>query len=577
MIKHNILLPSKRFFNAEESDLKIKIQFKSEQKPINQTDRSVFLDLSEQFDKERQISNKYRLTGTIKPLWANTAELVTRNSLILKQMFLNGDKIEEFINNSRTNTIENFNIFNISGWLPSNEMDFIRKDYIGSYDENIYKPFNIGDAHTQNWQLLITFNGGKVTTKEIKVLDGYMKKVLGIQDAFVFNIQDGLPYVCVENGMYYEFYCPMGHNLNDSDSVNLVGFKYNVDEIGNGDEGFDNKIFYINRSRVGQIPMMGTFKRVVDGVESEYYQRQNFVLKTYNEIDIMKNGFQSTIFEDESKLPKYYPTDVIGTDVNLDYNPDGKVITKENGQTYLWVLNDYVDVTNMVDHLDNPITELSLTIVFNNKMGLFEKQTTSFVCNTGFNQEDQTFVYADDLYNNNDDTITKDFNVYSDEYDVINGDICEYNLKELKEYVLQKRVNRLVHDNNKFDKPYKFTYDDEGNVNKDEKIDYNNYYYYPHNPIVLQVYSDYIEEAERDQIYGIPKSAKYDSLTNKWRWRDLYTKGFIDTNGNGVDYPYRNGTHYIHKEIFFYIKPDTIIGVTDEIDITPKKFLNDEC
>lgn len=568
MMRHTIILPSKQFANADESDLTLRIELKSEQKVLNQTDRSVILNLSEQFNKERQISNRFRLTGALKPLWSNTSEVTLNPSGIglpssvdiMTEMFLNANNIDNFINASSANTLNDITIDQVSGWISSDEMDFIRNDYEGSIDPNILHLQNNAfpkvttlNAHRLNWELCVTYTSDKITDKVLTVFDGYQKNVLDGNN-IEFNIQDGLPYHMTDTGLYYEFYCPFGHNLNGDQSVNISGNTYNVESTGNGFEGFDNKIFYIIKSEVQNvINQTGTFKRVVNNTLSEYYVRKHKVLKTFDDLDIQPNGFSSSIFEDEQKIPKYTPTIDNGS-FDLEFN-QSKVVSKESGKTYMFILSDYVDITNMLDHNDNPITELYFTVNFKNKMGFFDRQTTSFEPNTGYGDENSLFDDAQDLYDNITDIDTKDFN-YEDEID---GDLCEYNNDDLMEYVIQKRVNRLVYNPNVFE------------------TSTNGYYYNVHYPYILQVYSPYIEEGNRDEIYNIPKNAKFDQRTQKWRWRDLYDKGFIDGDGNGVDPPYRNGSHYLHKEIFFYIKPDTILGVTDTIETQVKQFLNDKC
>jgi len=568
MQKHTVILPTKRFVNAEEADLTFRIELKSEQKVLNQTDRSVNLNLSEQFNKERQISNRFRLTGSVKSLWSNTSEVTLNpggvglpSSVdIMAEMFLNSNNIEDFINASSANTLNDMTIDQVSGWISSDEMDFIRNDYEGSIDPNVLHLQNNSfpkvttlNAHRINWELCVTYTSDKITTKVLRAFDGYQKNILG-GNIINFNIQDGLPYHMVDTGLYYEFYCPFGHNLNENQSVYISGNTYNIDLIGNGFEGFDNKIFYIIKSEVQNvINQNGTFKRVVNNTISEYYIRKHKVLKTFDDLDIQPNGFSSSIFEDEQKIPKYTPIIDNGS-FDLDFN-QSKVVTRENGRSYMFILGDYVDVTNMLDHNDNPITELYFTVNFKNKMQFFGKQTTSFEPNTGYGEEDNTFDDAEDLYDNITDINTKDFN-YEDEID---GDLCEYNDDELIEYVIQKRINRLVYNSDMF------------------QTSTNGYYYNVHYPYTLQVYSPYIEEGNRDEIYNIPRNAKFDQRTQKWRWRDIYDKGFIDSDGNGVDHPYRNGSHYLHKEIFFYIKPDTIMGVTDTLVTEVKQFLNDKC
>jgi hypothetical protein len=48
----------------------------------------------------------------------------------------------------------------------------------------------------------------------------------------------------------------------------------------------------------------------------------------------------------------------------------------------------------------------------------------------------------------------------------------------------------------------------------------------------------------------------YNTLTEIYRWRDLYPYGFIDGFGNGVDNPYTNNSHYVHQNFIFKILPE---------------------
>jgi len=73
---------------------------------------------------------------------------------------------------------------------------------------------------------------------------------------------------------------------------------------------------------------------------------------------------------------------------------------------------------------------------------------------------------------------------------------------------------------------------------------------------------------------GIPDYAYYSNLSNSFRWRDLYTYGFIDTSNIGVDYPFLNGKHYPYSNYIFRLYPEGIgLQNINEI-VTPTE---DEC
>jgi len=81
------------------------------------------------------------------------------------------------------------------------------------------------------------------------------------------------------------------------------------------------------------------------------------------------------------------------------------------------------------------------------------------------------------------------------------------------------------------------------------------YAYEPHHEINLRVFSDYVETGDRDKVDLIPYYSFYSEYNQQWRWRDLYPYGFVDTDGNGIDNPFINGSHYPFKEIIFLQTP----------------------
>ena len=76
--------------------------------------------------------------------------------------------------------------------------------------------------------------------------------------------------------------------------------------------------------------------------------------------------------------------------------------------------------------------------------------------------------------------------------------------------------------------------------------------------MTIRVFSNYIETGDLQFIDGIPSWAFYSQQEKQFRWRDLYTYGFIDFEGNGVDYPYMNSSHYPFKDGVFRLIPEGI-------------------
>ena len=78
------------------------------------------------------------------------------------------------------------------------------------------------------------------------------------------------------------------------------------------------------------------------------------------------------------------------------------------------------------------------------------------------------------------------------------------------------------------------------------------YVYYPYHKINVKEFSSYVETGNVKDVDYIPDYAFYSSFEDRWRWRDLYPYGYVDSEGVGVDYPFLNGAHYPFKEIKFY-------------------------
>lgn len=558
MSDKKIILPELRFKGSEESELTLKVNLEQDSRHIVEGDRTVILDQSEQYDRERQESEKYRLTGIIRPIWKNMTDVTVvtgdnpstdEQKQILQNLFYNNDFIEGIINLTSANTPDNLVLSLMRGKISSNEMDFVRRDFKGSNDENDYTWFNSGNgfgpvfANNINWSLYLTYPFEKITQFEQRGIGVNLQEGNGMT---TFNLSSGLPYTVEDMGSYYEFYSPFPHGLSDNEFVSINGEVYTINGLGNKKYRSEENYFIIYKGQFDNTftTVNGTFKRVLEKNNpeestSEYYILNHKVLRTPSDFELHRNAFESSIFEDEKEIQKFAVDRNTGIP---EYASPGKVITQEMGDTYMFILNDEIDTEDLVDHLDRPITKLYLTTLHNNKMRFFNRQEKGYDNQFGYNTEDALVKDANDLYDNNTDIETKQLQVG----DTIEGGIYEYNPYEMVERKVSDRYNRLIYSDTFFRGVYG-----------------PNYYYQPHYEYGLRVFSDYIEESETSNIYNLPSYAKYFEKEGVWKWRDIWSKGYVNPNGLGVDYPFINGCHYINKVLNFYIKPDTVDGLTN--------------
>ena len=82
------------------------------------------------------------------------------------------------------------------------------------------------------------------------------------------------------------------------------------------------------------------------------------------------------------------------------------------------------------------------------------------------------------------------------------------------------------------------------------------------------------EESKTNDVVFLPENTKFDSIKNVWKWRDLYDHGFIDTDGNGTNFPFINNTHHVMSDINFYLRNEQVYGNKQNLPVTGFTFYN---
>ena len=253
---------------------------------------------------------------------------------------------------------------------------------------------------------------------------------------------------------------------------------------------------------------------------NQYYVRDYTVLSKVNEFEIYNAGYDRNIF---------------------------------NEQKYAFNFNTDFDVTDLLDGLNFPLTDLYLYAVYqpgingNNKEESMQRK--EFNSSAGNSRVDFT--------------ATTNINVG----DVIYGDLIQYDKNNFKQILIDRQEYYIA-------TPYTI-------LNFFLKWKYN-----PFIPIQIKVFSNELERVntgstEFEITSTIPSYAT--SIDNEGNvvWRNLLDKGFIDPlTGDGVNYPFVNQRHYLFDNIILSITPDLTdiltLGVFNEITFDDNTLISNE-
>ena len=535
---------SKRFKGNSDKELFIQVPFKSTQQNYTQGDRTVLLNLAQRFDEERQKSNRVRIAGKLTNIINNSISGKTTYTPFLNDLYYLDS--ETSVNNGTW-----------KGYPQYKEFTFVREEGITGHTTFIPK-----SASTYNWNMYISYPFSSDTTQKIS----YTNSRFGVNTG-VSEVSEGIPFV-IQNTFFngkplITFYCGMNHNLNIGEYVKLsfsVNGKDTFSVFSVGDEyyGSEERVFSIYNVGYGQNNFQdnttGTFKRIIDinnsgETTSKYYVRLHKLLTDGDEADLVKGGFENTSFTTRRQL------EYSGLTPNLVQ----RISYKQGNQVFTYSFDKDININGLKDNNGMPITNLFVTIINKGYMGWFNKpndevnDSSAIDIGWEFNFDSATEdTWWDHTSSYNKDDIPFDsytigtntfyYNQTLTTGHVIKGDICEWNNYEQKESVLSPIYHK-----------YSFN---PLNFENNSTLNYpSGYTYRPHYDVPIRSFSDYIETGNKNEIDNIPDYSYYSQNDNLWRWRDLYSYGFIDGDGIGVDNPFINDSHYPFKEILFLQTP----------------------
>lgn len=200
-----------------------------------------------------------------------------------------------------------------------------------------------------------------------------------------------------------------------------------------------------------------------------------------------------------------------------------------NEQQHIFSFNNDFDISNDVDSLSFPITQLYLYCEYVPKQnGLGNEEILRRKRFNNINGNDAGF----ELFNSR--VLTKG--------DVLKGDVINFNKNNFE----QTNFNLMEY---QVDTPYGLS------------TDILRWIYKPFIPITIRVFSDDLERVNTgstsfQDVSQIPFYAIPIDNEGNFVWRNLLDKGFIDPlTGNGVNFPFINNKHYIFENTIISIEP----------------------
>jgi hypothetical protein len=554
--KYTIIPSNFLYKSASFVDEKISISLDQTSQEITEYDRSQTLSLAQVYDDERQVTDVYRPTFKVTYLYDNTYSGTT-------------DYLPFQYNLYYVNSISSMTSSIWRGFPQYYEFDILRPPVD---DQHIN--YKSKSAYTYNWNFYLTYAYNNNYEKKLTYYSETGNNINWVA-------KDGIPFTITNstnNGSgVIRFECIASHGLTEGEYVELsLSYRnsniFQVYRLGNGNFGSEEYIFNVmNIGYTGTTfnnGVTGTFKRVInpDNMEtkSKYYVRENKVLTNVDDLIVTKAAFEKNVFNEDRKF-EYS---------SITPNKVSRISQKTSSNAYDMTSAYDLDFSNLKDNQKRPISEIFLTAIFKGYSGYFNQPNNNIGLKQGweFNITKSANTWWDLNNTNSNTTIpvsgyTKTSGVIKTFYynlnlkvdDVIDGDFCEWNDYEQAERVASHYYQKIKYNQNVFQTTNNYSTNTPG------------FYYKSHNPMTIRVFSDYVETGDVEFVEQVPSWSFFSSSDQQFRWRDLYTYGFIDNLGRGVDYPYLNKSQYPFADIVFRLIPEgtnqnlRIQGVNGEI------------
>jgi hypothetical protein len=538
--KYTIIPSSLRYKSAPSVDQEISLSLEQQSQEITEYDRSQSISLAQIYDDERQGIGIFRPTFKVNYFYGNTYTGTTNYDPFVNTLYY-VDQI-----NSMSNKIWR-------GFPQYYEFDFYRPNVS---DQHI--TYHAKSAYTYNWTYYLSYPYKNNHNKQLSyTLNG---------TSLTWYANEGIPFYInnsVQNGSnLVSFQCISPHGLSVGEYVEL-SIDYNginlfqVFSLGNDNFGSDIHIFNIyNVGYTGTTfanNVTGTFKRVTNPdnileTKSQYYIREHKIITNPDDCIMTKNAFEKNVFPEERQFEFS----------SITPNRVSRVSQKTSSNSYNITVGYDIDLNNVLDNQKRPVSELFLTIINKGYTGYFNKPNNGIGLKQGwkFNLTNTANYWWDNTnLRSNTNIKTSAYTLSSKTFyynqtlisgDTMDGDFCEWNNYDQTERVVSPYYQKIKYNQDVFQ------------ITSTSDTNAPGFYYEPHTSMTVKVFSDYIETGDVQSVDLVPSYAYFSNSDQQFRWRDIYSYGFIDSLGRGVDFPFLNRAQYPFKEVQFRLIPEGI-------------------
>jgi hypothetical protein len=550
------ILNSETSKKSVNTDVFMKVSIDSNERLLPTNEINKIVNVGDQFNYERQNSGYYRIIGSINPNISNV--LFNLNDTTNEDLYTwaGFNYLDQSTNKYRfgdglfQKAIEE-NLKERDGWFGYYNLGVIntalnkKVDMEPKAERFLFSPtdstyHNQSTKPIKNWELTITYPYGSDSNHPM--ING------GIL------IVEAIPAVVSTRSMV-AFGMPCQHNLLIGDVVRITGTSgYDGDHIvvrtGKDDGELKNYYFVIDLPPTGLVSGNSRIKKMVGGVESEYYFRLFKKIKTRANDVIEANDYECY-----------------------------KLAFSENSYSDIiqqFVFNDDIDIKDLKDNLGRPLSEFFLTILktpsgtqpnelFTSVSAGIETPFISELNNSGILTYLLDIPAINKLHNGGPNSpfishsaLTQNVLISDNAF---YGDLVEYNKIQVKETVLadvSHRFNTINRETELATITYNLSLENTA-LNLPATTYTTNlgprkegYFYKAHYRIPLKEYSDYVEQGDIFTV-GIPDYA-VDLGDGRYIWRDLLDIGVYKSDDRTLDYPFLNGCHYIYNNICFSLR-----------------------
>ncbi len=525
------ILGEKKFSGSRNKELKSRIVFEETKKM--RYENNLFFNISQQtqYINEKNTSNDIRIYGKINPIMNFNVHQKTSTN---RDLLIEVDK-----------TLFNFNLNN----------------------------WSIVILKSKRFESNLTLNGKQTYTKGIKKLD---RKTNTGDTIIDLDLKQGLPARRYISNINFDNFClflPLGHNFRVGDRIKVNSLNLDLldSKIYNVVNVINNMVFIntkpVKRFLVRDIPTntdviakdINDFRRSSNNnrkiVIENSKQKVNNLVFSRAEISTIINTprpkIQSFIRPDfyvskvvEKEQLEYYikSLEVIGVVDQLDTCAFST--NNFNQQIYNFFLNNELDISDLYDNLNQPISDLYLAVIKNgaqvpNTFSDVESHFSEYINIVGSG-------YGVEKISGSDIIKPK----IGDQY---LHSVCEYTTENLTEVELMHFKHRFLY------KDISFSYD-------------------PFFKLEIKLKSPYIEDS--DNVENSPNYAVYSRQREKFIWRDIFDIGVTDENGRRIDFPFMNGSFYVFCDINFFLTPESryvrkyTLNINDVTSLNGSEFTN---